>query len=185
MRRTSSAGFADVTGAHYTGRAVGKPRLLLRPRTHVQIQSHMQTEPYDQKPSGLDLKSSSDGYLFHVKQSTGNLHIVPLPCAPESLPQGHGLVPCTGSAARRRPREDAPMFRLVRVESVQVREDAEPVFDPEMRVPFHPSGALLPIQKTLLPHRTSIRFGFTHRGAQFVPLTLLPSPDSAGKQRTA
>ena len=32
----------------------------------------MQTEPYDRKPSGLNLKFRPDGFMFHVKQSAGS-----------------------------------------------------------------------------------------------------------------
>ena len=44
-------------------------------------------------------------------------------CAPESPPQGHGLVPCMFQLHVQRPRGVDFMFRLVRAESAGVRGD--------------------------------------------------------------
>jgi len=45
-------------------------------------------------------------------------------CAPESLAKPTELVPCTGSTARRRPREVGSMFRLVRLNLQQPAKTA-------------------------------------------------------------
>ena len=72
------------------------------------------------------------------------------------------LVPCTGSAVRRRPRGVASMFRLVMSESEGTREDRS-IHRLNAARPFHPSGSA-PLQKILIPRRTS--FGTAQRFIQ-------------------
>ena len=70
MHGTSSVGFAGISGAHWAqGRADGILKLFLCLRAHIQIQTDMQTEPYDQKPSGWNMEFFSDGIF--VSRETG------------------------------------------------------------------------------------------------------------------
>ena len=68
-------------------RAFGSRKLFLYLRAHLQIQTRMQLEPYEQKPSGLNLKFRPDGFMFHVKQSAKAKSPVPFLCAPELPPK--------------------------------------------------------------------------------------------------
>ena len=72
---------------------------------------------------GRNLEFRLDVRMFHVKHSVEKPHFVPLKCAPESPPQGHGLVPCMFQLHVHRPRGVDFLFRLVRAESVGVRGD--------------------------------------------------------------
>ena len=95
----------SVSGAHYTGRADGMLILSLRPRAHPQIQTYVQAEPRDQKSVRAGHGVGVHRPIVSRETLSGNLHIVPFQCAPESLHV---------STARRRSSRVGSMFRLVR-----------------------------------------------------------------------
>ena len=68
--QTSLRPHGGDSGAHWAqGRAPLNQNLFPHSRAHAQIQTDMQTELYDQKPSGLNIKFFSDGIF--VSRETG------------------------------------------------------------------------------------------------------------------